>query len=75
MIFKIANKSIWYKIICYKKLLQLLFLSRRTNHMPTTSLMLNVLYFIIGITGLIAGGELLVRGASRFAKDLGKFQK
>lgn len=39
--------------------------------MPTTSLMLNVLYFIIGITGLIAGGELLVRGASRFAKDLG----
>ncbi len=39
--------------------------------MPTTSLMLNILYFIIGITGLIAGGELLVRGASRFAKNLG----
>lgn len=39
--------------------------------MPTTSLIINIVYFIIGIAGLIAGGELLVRGASRFAKNLG----
>lgn len=39
--------------------------------MPSTSLLLNIFYFIIGISGLLVGGEMLVRGSSRFAKDLG----
>ena len=39
--------------------------------MLSSSILLNVFYFIIGIAGLIAGGEMLVRGASRFARDLG----
>ena len=39
--------------------------------MPNTSLLVNIFYFIIGISGLIIGGEMLVRGSSRFAKDLG----
>jgi len=39
--------------------------------MPNTSLLVNTFYFIIGISGLIIGGEMLVRGSSRFAKDLG----
>ena len=39
--------------------------------MPNTPLLVNIFYFIIGISGLIIGGEMLVRGSSRFAKDLG----
>lgn len=39
--------------------------------MLSNPIFLNVIYFIIGIAGLIAGGEMLVRGASRFARDLG----
>ena len=39
--------------------------------MLSSSILLNIFYFIIGIAGLIAGGEMLVRGASRFARDLG----
>ena len=39
--------------------------------MPDSSLMLNILYFILGIAGLVIGGEMLVKGSSRLAKGLG----
>ena len=39
--------------------------------MITSALLLNVALFILGITALLAGGEILVRGSSRFARGLG----
>ena len=39
--------------------------------MPESSLIINILYFIIGIAGLLFGGEILVKGSSRLAKGLG----
>lgn len=39
--------------------------------MLSNTILINLFYFIIGIAGLIIGGEMLVRGAARFARDLG----
>ena len=39
--------------------------------MITSALLINILLFLVGIAALLAGGEILVRGSSRFARGLG----
>lgn len=45
--------------------------AKRDKEMHVTK---SVIYIIIGLGGLIAGGELIVQGAIRFAKELGADQ-
>jgi len=39
--------------------------------MITSALLINITLFILGLAALLAGGEILVRGSSRFARGLG----
>ena len=39
--------------------------------MITSALLINITLIVVGIAALLAGGEVLVRGSSRFAKGLG----
>lgn len=39
--------------------------------MITSAILVNIFLFTIGIASLLAGGEILVRGSSRFARGLG----